>query len=362
VDLWPTVEENISGDVSGGGEKEPGKSNSSAAALAAQKAAIIAHDAANVDDGAFAAVEIPGQYEDLATKPSSELKTRLLKFAPVVQIEERGDELVRRIGMQGSDGVTHFFTLHACTAAVINDEVGGEELSHFLNRTLNTDLNCLKRQLSFVPRSVAPLSQRMMLREEAPLFRRLTEVENLEAWVRSTLGTPEQIFTFRKTFARTLAALVLKNFALAASQSEIVFDSNGIVTSLSFNPNYSLAGLLEDVDMQIEVGVRTFLGELMIQGVMVPALATMASALDKSRALIEPALDLFLTENLVDWHASKSGSKTDLDRKKAVKALHTRVAGNKSLVQERIAKLSLKDGGGGEIDRAAGEFCGEYLK
>lgn len=362
VSLWPTVEETVGEGKEGAaaGGSTP-KSNSSAAALAAQKAAVIAHDASShVIDDAFA-VEIPGQYLD--SKPSPELQTRLLKFDPTVTVVERGTGLVRRVGWEGSDGITHYWTIHASTPDAINSEVGGAELINFENRLLGTDLNALKRHLKFLPRVVAPLSQRVSIMKEKLMANSLGDVDNdLGLWVRTTLVSPEALFTWRKNLARSLAALVLQNHVMAVAPSAMVCDTDGVLSSAAFQPNYSLAGLLEGAEIKVKGGVKEVLSGLMIQGVTIPALATMATALDKSKDVMAPELELFLAENLNDWHGSKSGAKSDVERRELSKTLSTRVESNVALVSERIKALALQDVGAGEVDKAAGAFVNSLFE
>ena len=159
-------------------EKDTSPSSSASAALKAAIAAATAVSSANIYEGGggskgsgWVSVEIPGQYApNIAkdSKPSPELHPKLLKFEAIVEVSRRNDQLVRRIGMVGSDGRVYQFLLQFAIPYWTRTDGRTAQLHQLLGKCLRKESVACRRNLWLRPTAVIPIAQRLrMTAEEA---------------------------------------------------------------------------------------------------------------------------------------------------------------------------------------------------
>lgn len=255
--------------------------------------------------GGSACIEIPGLYapnicssSDL--KPDPELHAKLVRFEPTVQVLRR-EQLVRRIGMVGSDGKVYRFLLQFAIPYWTRTDERVAQTHYVLDKVLRKGLMSSRQHLSIQPTAVIPVAQRLRMTADATtrmsldeVYRRhcehrgddvnkvatfynqeLTKVyeegpskEESEVLAKrsevfrqacqktdstlllrhmsAALGNPESFFQFRRAFSDQLAANSLLQYAFSVAErtpSRIVFtQSNGRVQSPDFRVTYSSQG------------------------------------------------------------------------------------------------------------------------
>lgn len=144
-----------------------------AAALAAQVVANTAVSEGGGGDfgGGSAAIEIPGQYFPNRTsaqdsKPCPELHVKLIRFESTVQIVRRNEQLIRKIGMVGSDGKTHYFSLQWALPYWTRTEERTAQVFFLIDRVLRQGTRSLQNFLSTQPTAVVPIAQRLRITAE----------------------------------------------------------------------------------------------------------------------------------------------------------------------------------------------------
>ena len=294
------------------------QSSTSSSAAAAQKAASMAAAAAAAAaakegvggdyGGGSACIEIPGQYapnicssSDL--KPNPELHAKLVHFEPTVSVLRR-EQLVRRIGMVGSDGKVYRFLLQFAIPYWTRTDERVAQTHYVLDKVLRKDLMSSRQHLSLQPTAVIPVAQRLRMtadsnsrmsldeiykrhcqskgedvntisntynqelakaiqdddtaKEDSKLagssrlevFRNVCENVDDKIMLRhmsSALGDPESLFQFRRSFSDQLAANSLLQHAFSVAErtpARLVFSQcNGRVQSPDFRVTYSSQGL-----------------------------------------------------------------------------------------------------------------------
>ena len=179
-DLWPGACEPNNNSNSTKGKVEDDNSHSqtpltssSSAAAAAAAAAISRACAYEGGGGHFgggsASVEIPGQYSPNISrdcKPSPELHAKLLKFESTVETSRRNDQLVRRIGMVGSDGKRHRFLLQYAIPYWTRADERTTQLHQLFSKILRKEIISSRRNIWLKPTPVVPIAQRLRMTAE----------------------------------------------------------------------------------------------------------------------------------------------------------------------------------------------------
>ena len=120
--------------------------------------------------GGSEAIEIPGRYPPNSTycigsKPSVELHAKLLRFDSSVEIiwKNHGQQLVRRIGMVGSDGKTHHFLLQFSIPYMARTDERAAQLHYLLSTLLSSGHMALKRNLNVRSTAIVPIASRIRM-------------------------------------------------------------------------------------------------------------------------------------------------------------------------------------------------------
>lgn len=163
------------------GEIGTTQSSTSSSAAAARKAATTAANAAVAAatregvggeyGGGSSCIEIPGQYMPNNSswadiKPGPELHPKLLRFEPSVQVLRRDDQLVRRIGMLGSDGRTYRFLLQFAVPYWTRTDERTTQTYYVLDKVLRKGTLSARVHISVQPHAVIPVAQRLRLISE----------------------------------------------------------------------------------------------------------------------------------------------------------------------------------------------------
>jgi len=181
-DLWagscdsPGASTPIKSRASSEKDSSQNPSSSATAALTAAVTAAKAVASANIHEGGgighgggWVSVEIPGQYAPNVGsdgKPTPELHTKLVKFESIVEVSRRNDQLVRRIGMMGSDGRIHQFLLQFAIPYWTRTDERTSQLHHLLSRCLRKEAVSSRRNLWLRPTAVIPIAQRLRMTAE----------------------------------------------------------------------------------------------------------------------------------------------------------------------------------------------------
>jgi transformation/transcription domain-associated protein len=144
-----------------------------AAALAAKVVAKTAMSEGNGGDfgGGSAAIEIPGQYFPNRTssqdsKPCPELHAKLIRFESTVEIVQRNEQLIRKVGMVGNDGKTYNFSLQWALPYWTRTEERTAQLYSIIDKILRQETKSSRSFLSVQPTAVVPIAQRLRITEE----------------------------------------------------------------------------------------------------------------------------------------------------------------------------------------------------
>lgn len=152
-------------------------SSASAARKAANGAASAATSLASKEGvggdygGGSGIIEIPGQYQPNSscwadTRPSPELHVKLLRFQPIVEVVRRSDQLVRRIGVVGSDGKQYKFLLQCALSYWTRTDERSAQIHFVVEKLLRKSTQSARAQLSVQPHCVVPIAQRLRLVQE----------------------------------------------------------------------------------------------------------------------------------------------------------------------------------------------------
>jgi transformation/transcription domain-associated protein len=144
-----------------------------AAAVAAQAVARTALLEGSGGDfgGGSAIVEIPGQYFPQRTssqdsRPCPELHAKLISFDSTVKIVRRNEQLIRKIGMVGSDGKSYHFSLQWALPYWTRTEERTAQLFYLIDRILRRGILSSRNSLSVQPTGVVPIAQRLRITSE----------------------------------------------------------------------------------------------------------------------------------------------------------------------------------------------------
>eukprot|EP00980_Cylindrotheca_fusiformis_P015838 scaffold4637_cov128-Cylindrotheca_fusiformis.AAC.9 len=183
-DLWPgacdTKYANSStirhpSEEGGNGHNQSSTSSSAAIARRAAHTAAAAAAAAAAKEGiggeyggGSASIEIPGQYcpnscSSADTKPSPELHSKLMRFKPHVDVLRRNDQLVRRVGMVGSDGRTYNFLLQFAIPYWTRTDERTAQTHYVIDKFLKKNITSARNHLSVQPSAAIPVAQRLRM-------------------------------------------------------------------------------------------------------------------------------------------------------------------------------------------------------
>jgi transformation/transcription domain-associated protein len=181
-DLWPgacdtkyvAMAVNTSHDV----DEERTQCTTSSSAAIARKAALNASlSAASAAaregvggeyGGGSAAIEIPGQYcPNSATsadvKPFPELHAKLQRFEPHVEVLRRNGQLLRRVGMVGSDGRVYRFLLQFAIPYWTRTDERTSQTNFVIDKFLRQNNITARNHLSVQPSAAIPVAQRLRI-------------------------------------------------------------------------------------------------------------------------------------------------------------------------------------------------------
>lgn len=266
-------------------------SSASIARKAAMSAALSASAAAAREGiggeygGGPAAIEIPGQYcpnssSSADLKPCPEIHAKLRRFEPHVEVLRRNDQLVRRVGMVGSDGRVYRFLLQFAIPYWTRTDERTAQTLFIVDKFLRKDSVCARNHLSVRPCATIPVAQRLRmtldissrvsldevfrasydscekkletlpdlfskrvyekLRAQTTTDAKKADLESLEKsirkevyttiqseevdknlllrYVQEHLGSPERLYAFRRTFAGQLAANSLLQYVFSITE------------------------------------------------------------------------------------------------------------------------------------------------
>jgi transformation/transcription domain-associated protein len=154
------------------------QSTASSSAAIARKAALNAAVAAASDaaregvggeyGGGSAVIEIPGQYcpnsaNTADIKPFPELHAKLERFEPFVEVLRRNDQLVRRVGMVGSDGRVYRFLLQFAIPYWTRTDERTAQTNFIIDKFLRQNNVSARNNLSIQPSAAIPVAQRLRM-------------------------------------------------------------------------------------------------------------------------------------------------------------------------------------------------------
>lgn len=201
-----------------GTEQTSGQSTTSSV-LAAKKAAINASKSCaaaatreGVDGdygGGSSFIEIPGQYMPHSScwadsRPSPELHPKLMRFEPTVKVLTRNDQLVRRIGMIGSDGKVYRFLLQCVLPYWTRNDERTTQTIYILDKVLRKSRETVRTHVSMQPSTIIPVAQRLRLAIEPDSQRSLEQVVNTHL-AESEKSTASSIRSFEQGVKKKLA-------------------------------------------------------------------------------------------------------------------------------------------------------------
>lgn len=393
------------------------QSSTSSSAAAAQKAASMAAKAAATAaakegvggdyGGGSASIELPGQYapnicsSDL--KPNPELHAKLIRFEPSVQVLRR-EQLVRRIGMVGSDGRVYRFLLQFAIPYWTRTDERVAQTHYVLDKVLRKEFLSARQNLSVQPTAVIPVAQRLRMTADSNSRMSLDEVYKQHCQAKgedvnkisniynhelakvleddetmkddskpsgssrlevlqsasekvdnalllrhmtAALGDPESLFHFRRAFSDQLAANSLLQYAFSVAErtpARLVFtQGNGRVQSPDFRVTYSSQGFIESrpVAFRMTPNIQALIGLPLMNGRFITSFATVADSVKKCKEEMDPILRLLMRDDIVAWYC-KSMAKSDSKLQELEKQLADRVSKNVSYLQARFAECAPK--------------------
>lgn len=195
-DLWPmSCDPKAAGLASADKERlrdaEISHSSTSSSALAAKSAAASAAISVAVScasegnggeyGGGSASIEIPGQYVPNSdtfqdSKPCPEVHAKLIRFSSQVSVIRRNEQLVRRVGMVGSDGKTHLFLLQFAIPYWTRTDERTTQIHYLVDKVLRRDIMSSRCHLSTKPTAIIPIAQRLRMTSERTMRVSLDDV------------------------------------------------------------------------------------------------------------------------------------------------------------------------------------------
>ncbi|GKZ01483.1 hypothetical protein MPSEU_001098900 [Mayamaea pseudoterrestris] len=306
-------------------DNDPSASQSTSSSVtAARKAAATASAAAATAavnecvggdfGGGSAAVEIPGFYPPNSNddgRPRVELHAKLTKFRSKVDLLRRGDQVVRRVTMVGSDGNAYAFLVQAAVPYWTRVQERTTQFNFILAKCLATDINASRNHYAVHSQPIIALAQRLRLVSEPSdrtsleevllqrcirtgrdtnrlclqfnaevksgaetvpddgvdvkgmhaevrlrAFQRAqleseNEITALREHVHARLGGVENLFAFRRTFSQQWAANCLLQYAFSVAErtpGRVSFaEDTGAVFSPDFRVSYNSQGYIDTV-------------------------------------------------------------------------------------------------------------------
>jgi len=385
------------------------QSSTSSSAAAAKKAWFVASkaaaSAANAEGiggnigGGSSKIEVPGQYapntsEWADVRPAPELHTKLVKFVPRIDILRRNDQLVRRIGVVGSDGRTYQFLLQFAVPYMTRNDERTAQVLYLLDKVIRKHTVTACAHLSLDSQPVIPVAQRLRLclephgrssledeykrhcdsmqvdpttlssrfrsemkviasqvrdldkeersakevSERCKLFKRISECEGAESnflllQIQRRLGSFEDVYLFRRVFARQWGMNCLLQYAFSAMErtpSRVCFtEESGRVLSPDFRVAYSNHGHVENqvVPFRITPNIVNLIGFSVFDEAFISTIGRLALAHKGSRPEIDPIFRLLMRDDLISFY-SKSNAKPDAETQDMEKQLLDRVSQN----------------------------------
>ncbi|CAB9517671.1 PI3/PI4-kinase family protein C1F5.11c [Seminavis robusta] len=371
--------------------------------------------------GGSSIVEIPGMYPPNCTstsdlKPCPELHAKLVSFGPTISVLRR-EHLVRRVSLLGSDGSTYHFLLQFAIPYWTRTDERVAQTHFVLDKFLRKNWRSLRRDLSLEPTAVIPVAQRLRMTADSSSrisldeiykrkcladgedpnavvnffntelakaqSRKQEEQENQQTvsadalrvevlkkacertedqimlqYMSASLGNPEAVFNFRRSFADQFAANSLLQYVFAVVErnpSRVVFSqTNGRVQSPDFRVSYNNQGFIESrtIPFRMTPNLRTSLGLPFLSGRFVTSMATVAEAARSSKDELDPIWRLLMRDDIVAWYC-KSMAKSDSKLQELEKQLADRVSKNVYYMQMRFAECSLRESGSKSSTKAA---------
>jgi transformation/transcription domain-associated protein len=386
------------------------RSSYTASVELAEKAAIAVRAAnayENYGDGrggGWIAVEIPGQYAPNCVsggKPSPELHAKVVKFESNVEVSRRNQQLVRRIGMLGSDGRIYHFLLQFTIPYWTRADERTAQLNQIFDRCIRKEKISARRHLWLRPTAILPVAQRLrmiaeerhhvsleqifseecvrngfdeqdisdMFIEEVRKYRIEHQSEEatkaarvhalnvlckekvsssiLKNYIWNLYGNVEKVYQFNRAFTTQTALNSLLQYAFDINErtpSKFMFNSkNGHVLSLEFRLSYSNQGFIDEkrpVPFRLTRNIESVIGPFLMKGIFTPAMVSGATAICSHEADLEQTLQLLFRDDIVSWYLSKSsGSQRPMHELE--RQLSDRVRKNIYLVQNRLRECSV---------------------
>jgi transformation/transcription domain-associated protein len=118
--------------------------------------------------GGSSVIEIPGQYAPYVTSaqdstPFPELHAKLARFEASVQVVRRNEQLVRRLGMVGTDGSKRYFLLQFAIPYWTRTDERTAQLQFVIDKLLRRGIMSGRNHLSLQPTPVIPIAQRLRM-------------------------------------------------------------------------------------------------------------------------------------------------------------------------------------------------------
>eukprot|EP00588_Corethron_pennatum_P036377 CAMPEP_0194347888 /NCGR_PEP_ID=MMETSP0171-20130528/106235_1 /TAXON_ID=218684 /ORGANISM="Corethron pennatum, Strain L29A3" /LENGTH=1477 /DNA_ID=CAMNT_0039115183 /DNA_START=5071 /DNA_END=9504 /DNA_ORIENTATION=- len=165
----------------------------------------------------------------------------------------------------------------------------------------------------------------------------------LQNFIFDTFKIPDTVFAFRKSFSCHAAASSLLQYTMNAAERGphkfVLNMKNAQIYSPDFRLMYNNQGLLEQtntVPFRMTRNIERTIGSVMMEGTFIPAMASIASAVEKNMDDIEPIFSLILRDDIISWHASKSSTvRSDLETQHLESVLVERITKNVASVKRR---------------------------
>eukprot|EP00501_MAST-03F_sp_TOSAG23-6_P002265 GSMAST32.ASY1.ANO1.2365.1 assembled CDS len=166
----------------------------------------------------------------------------------------------------------------------------------------------------------------------------------LQRFLARSTKTVDELFSLRHTMAKQLGlSSFLCNVLSIGDRVPHRFGlslATGTIITSEFRPNYNHNGLLdtrEAVPFRLTRNLQVALGDFLIDGVMSSAIATTAMCLESRKELVDDYLQLFMRDDLLSWHASKTPPRSEKAERAMQSHLQERVERN---VQSCLANIS----------------------
>ena len=175
--------------------------------------------------GGSEAIEIPGQYapnslNSVGSKPAVELHAKLVRFDSNVQIiwKSPGQQLMRRIGLVGSDGKTSHFLLHFSIPYMARTDERSAQLHYLISSFLSMDHMALRRNLNVQPTAIIPIASRIRMTGDECSHISLDKVFRLDRMARSLETDASEIYFQQEVEKRIALHKSLSNQANTPNQ------------------------------------------------------------------------------------------------------------------------------------------------